>query len=305
MDVNIRNSKNEDFKFSDAGIIATDFIVSSIEIKPLYGEIEGRNGSVDYGASYGQRTITVPIHILAKDNLDYPLLRDEVFAAVKSRSSFYIQELRFASSGENTAINGKRYKVRLQSTFAFDQIVNYGEGELVFETTELPFAESTQKSMWINSNGVPSTWKGMGFEGIENPTYRYRGYGGGVDESGFLLPFFPYENSDAVGHFRIYNAGNVEVHPYEQDLTITIYNAVDSTEYFELKNETNGTKIRLKEGLRNRRLVFDGANITLGGMQAYRKTDRTFISLEPGWNEFVVKGAQTVTIDFDFPFYYK
>ena len=85
MDVEITKLNGESFRLSEKDIQAQDFIVSSIEILPSYGTIEGRNGLVDYGADYGSRTISIPFYLRAYDMPDYPLLRDELFSMVTTK----------------------------------------------------------------------------------------------------------------------------------------------------------------------------------------------------------------------------
>jgi len=107
-------------------------------------------------------------------------------------------------------------------------------------------------------------------------------------------------------NFRVYNAGNVPIHPFQQEFKITISQVIGSTEYFELKNATSGATFRINEAVSDSQvIVIDGPNITSNGLQYLRNTNKQYIELDPGWNEFEVKGADRATIEFDFPFYYK
>ena len=289
MDVEIVKTNGDKLKLSDYGVNVTDFIVSSLPMKPLYGEIEGRHGTVDYGATYeGQRTITVPFYIRAKDSHDFPLMRDMIFQLVNDTEPFFVRELRKLSDN-NQFVGGKRYLVRLSNTFTIDQISTVvGNGEFVFETTKLPFAESIGTTQDIERNGISSDdeiW-GYGMGLLDDPaSHKYTHEGKA---------------------FRIYNAGNVPVHPFEQELKITISNVVGSTSYFELKNKTNGTTFHVNEGVTNTQtIVLDGPLVTSNGLAFLRKTNKQFIELDPGWNEFEVNGATSARIEFDFRFYYK
>src|SRR5699024_6177887 len=168
MDVEIIKRDGSSFLLSSHDLHAKDFIVSSIELDPHYSEVENRSGRIDNGATYKARTITVPFYIKAHDLHDYALLRDELFSLVVSRESFYIRELRRTKyqayefvdtnesprndeSTENKYIGGKRYKVRIANVIELDQSLTFGEGELGFETTELPFAESIGTSADIDN----------------------------------------------------------------------------------------------------------------------------------------------------------
>src|SRR5699024_4325774 len=285
-------------------IYAKDFIVSSIALRPYLDSIEGRSGTVDYGADYDARTIKVPFYIKAHDLHDFALLRDELFSLVVSRESFYIRELRRAEyqaynftevtgkasnnpRTDNKFVGGKRYKVRLTNTIELEQMLTVGEGELVFETTELPYAESIGTTADITGNVLK----------YSDELWSY-GMGLLYDEDSHKYIY-------ATKQFRIYNAGNVEVHPFEQYLKINIPTIFSSENYFELINKTTGDVFRVNEGMNTRSIEIDGPNVKIDGFQALRKTNRQFISLAPGWNEFEVKGAGSARVEFDFRYYYK
>src|SRR5690625_7272011 len=77
--------------------------------------------------------------------------------------------------------------------------------------------------------------------------------------------------------FEIYNAGNVPIHPFQQELKISILGAGKG---FELRNRTTGDVFRLTDQI-NGVIVIDGANITDNSIQALRKTNRQFITIAP------------------------
>ena len=301
MDIQITKKNGDFFTFEEYGIIVKDFIVSSIPLNSVYGEIEGRHGTVDYGAIYGTRTITVPFVLRAHDLMDYPLLRDVLFDLVLDTESFYIREMRRAKklsyafvdtneparmdeTSNNQFVGGKRYLVRLQNTFDLEQIEKDGEGELVFETTELPFAESISTTKDIQENGISNDYSLWG-EGM-----------------GILSNKESFKYRHNTRNFRIYNAGNIPIHPFQQDLRITITN-LDATG-FTLKNLTNGSEFKINEEVTsNQTIVIDGANVTSNGLAFLRATNKQFIELETGWNEF--ETTADATIEFDFRYYYK
>lgn len=289
MDVEITKKNGESFRLSEYDVQAQDFNVSSIELMPTYGSIEGRSGTVDYGADYGSRTISVPFYLRAYDMHDYPLLRDELFSLVTTKESFYIRELRRPSEFttcddgyDDEYVGGKRYLVRLSNVINLDQQRTYGFGEMVFETTELPFAESIGTTADIDKHGLlysQELWSyGMGLS-YDEETHKY---------------------THNTKTFRIYNAGNVEeIDPFEMDLKIAI-DGINGP--YELKNETTGGVFKYT-GSNSGKLLLDGPNITLKGLQAFRDTNRRYITLAPGWNTFTQ--SQNKKVAFDFRYYYK
>ena len=57
-----------------------DIFISSIQLSRDIRNIEGVDGSVDYGSRYDTRQIDLTVKLDAKDTQDYRLLRDEVYA---------------------------------------------------------------------------------------------------------------------------------------------------------------------------------------------------------------------------------
>lgn len=298
MDVQITKKNGESFTLEQFDILVKDFIVSSIPLESEYGKTEGSNRNIDYGGTYGTRTITVPFVLRARDLMDFPLLRDVLFSLVNDTESYYIREMRrakklsyaFVDPSEppkmdddsiNQFVGGKRYLVRLQNTFDIEQIENDGEGELVFETTELSFAESVGTTKDIDDNGI---------------TYESELWSYGM---GLLYSDEAQKYTHNTRSFRIYNAGNIpRHHPFEQELKITIRNA---SQGYQLSNKTTGDIFKFNDQP-NGSIVIDGPVITDAGLIAFRKTNGHFITLAPGWNDF--EQNQDATVSFDFRFYY-
>lgn len=304
IDIQIKKENGESFTFEQYGIIVKDFVVSSIPIDPVYAKPEGSDRRVDYGATYDARTIKVPFEARAHDLHDYPLLRDFLFEKILDKEPFYIREMRRAKKlayafvdtdeaprmmegTENRFIGGKRYLVRLQNTFDLDQMELDGEGELIFETTELPFAESIGTTQDIQRNGISANEELWGF-----------GMGLIADDDSLK-----YTHTGTT--FRIYNAGNVPIHPFDQELKITISNIQGSGSFLQLRNNTNGTTFRVNDSsLNGKTIVIDGPEIKINSLQEFRKTNRKYIELDTGWNQFTLTGATSAKVEFDFPFYY-
>lgn len=294
MDVQITQSNGQSIKLSDLNVQVQDFRVGSIEPRPNYLDVEGTNGRIFTGATYGVRTITVPFYFKAQDLLDVAMLRDRLFEVITNTEPFYIRELRRLEyqNGENLFIGGKRYKVMLSSTFEIEQTFQYGFGELTFETTDLPFAESIGKSSDIQRDGV-------------NVTSGLWGVGMGIisDDASHV---YQYNVIPPGQQFKIYNPGNLPVHPFEQDLKITISNVVGSAGGFKLKNITNLSTATINIPITSTdTVIYNGPNIGRNGLAFLRNTNKDFIELVPGWNTFEVFNCTSATVNFDFRFYYK
>ncbi|MDA2519261.1 phage tail family protein [Bacillus cereus] len=293
MDVQITRLNGQTIKLSDINVQVQDFRVGSMEIRPTYLDVEGTNGRIHTGSTYGVRTITVPFYFKGQDLLDVAMIRDKLFEVINSVEPFYVRELRRLEyqNGDNLFIGGKRYKVQLASTFDVDQQLKYGFGELEFETSDLPFAESIGKSSDIQRDGVTSTsglW-GVGMGIITDPASKV------------------YKHNVISGkQFKIYNPGNIPIHPFEQELKIIISNVVGGSAGFMVKNLTNFSTATINIPLSSSdTVIYNGPNIGRNGLEFLRNTKKDFIELVPGWNTFEVFNCTSATLEFDFRFYYK
>src|SRR5699024_3023787 len=130
MDAEITYDDGTRLRLSDIGVTVRDFVISSISLRTHYDEVEIRSGRVDKGASYGERTITVPFLFKASDLHDVALARDELLGVVNRRESFYIRELRRikehpglicenddAEDYEDSYVKGVQFRVRISGSY--------------------------------------------------------------------------------------------------------------------------------------------------------------------------------------------
>lgn len=263
------------------GVTPLDIFISSINKKRVKDEVEGAHGYVDKGFTYETRNIELLFKLKSSDTQDYRLLRDEIFAYYSEGNFIYVSE---------EYQQGKRYKVMAVESFIPERINRrVASVGLQLEMVDIPFAESIGTTKTIGERGILSDdelW-GFGMGLIDDPdSHKYTHTG---------------------TSFKIYNAGNESIHPFNQQfLKITINNVQGSTSYFQLKNNTNGSLFRVNEGVgANQVIMLDGPNITSNGLNYLRKTNKGFIELSPGWNEFSITGATSAKVEFDFRFYYK
>lgn len=170
MDAEIIKSDGSTHRLSDLGIVY-DFIVSSISIESFAERMDGRAGTIDYGADYGVRSISVPMKFKAEYVQQYAHLRDKLYGIITDTEPYYIRELRrpkfmqydfvdfgqkpkMSAQTDNEYVNGKQYQVRLASTVDPDQIYLGGEVTLEFETVGLPFAETIYTTRELSESGL-------------------------------------------------------------------------------------------------------------------------------------------------------
>src|SRR5690625_278182 len=283
-----------------SGIITTFIDIPSTNFVNEW--IGGEDGipPIFSGTTVQQKQIDVTIELITCDYLDYQLLRDELYGMFGFNKPFFVVDKRQ---------RGKRHKVVLDANFMpiRHNPIN-GTAVIPFITCEPHFAESIGTTADIDSNGINTgIWgKGMGLDDVDKSrlSYSLRISYNGVKDNQFLTPWQPEDNDMDLPMFSIFNAGNVSVHPFEQHLKIRLYNASNSLDFIKLENVTNGSYIKLNKGLWTSELIIDGPNVILDGVPGLGETDRTFISLDPGWNIFEVTGTEALNIEFDFRFYY-
>lgn len=283
-------SKKGKFKLSDVNISATDFIISSINKKNNFQELEGRTGRIDFGSDSSYRTIRIPFYSKSKYLYDARMVRDELFSMIDEDEEFFIQEIsNYGLVDEDTS--PKQYKVRLTDSFELKQTYNVLQGELKFETTETPYAQSSLTTLQLQERGidVDSDWAfGMGLQTEDDSELKYS----------FSI--------NAGVFFNVFNAGNVEVHPFESMLNITIKDVVGSTGSFVLGNKTNDGRLGISEAVRPTDVWrYEGANVTKNKQAALKYTEKNFISLVPGWNKMAFYNCTSATVEFDFKFLYR
>ena len=105
--------------------------------------------------------------------------------------------------------------------------------------------------------------------------------------------------------FTVYNAGNVTIEPESMMLNI-IVNAVQSDNNFTIRNKTTGEEIVLKRASNGSHLRIRGMVVSLGSItNIFRDTNRRFINLVPGDNQFEILNGTFDEIRFEFKYLYK
>ena len=263
------------------GVEPLDIFISSIGKDRVTDKLEGASGSINYGSTYDTRSIELELLLKSKDTQDYRLLRDAVYAMFQKTDTLYVAE---------TYEPGKLYKIAVDDQFIPDRLPNnqrYADAQINCTMVNLPFASSIGTTQDIQLNGISTNDELWSF-----------GMGLITDDASLVY-------THTVNSFRIYNAGNVPIHPFEQELKITISSVTGSSSFLQLQNTTNGSTFRVTGAVASSQVVeLNGANITMNGLQALRKTNRQFITLDVGWNDFKVTGALRSKIELDFRYHY-
>ena len=124
----------------------------------------------------------------------------------------------------------------------------------------------------------------------------------GVSGSGkSIIPLL--KRPSTVNTFSVYNAGNVTVEPESMYLDIVF--ADTRGDSITVKNKTTGEVLEINAKTTGHVVRQQGMVIYVGGINRFRDTNRRFIRLLPGINEFEVTGSSYGRVSVYFKFYYK
>lgn len=108
-----------------------------------------------------------------------------------------------------------------------------------------------------------------------------------------------------ISQFTVYNAGNVTVEPESMMLSVKVKGLTTSND-FTIRNKTTGEDFILRRYSSGSDLTIKGMNVGLGSISnIFRVTNRRFISLIPGDNQFEILNGTFAEISFEFKFMYK
>lgn len=273
----LKTLSGKTISLEDADIKTLSMDISSPRIANKFSSLDFMQGKYYTGGFYEPRNIECKFLMEASARDTFSLLRDEIFQIFGSLEPFYIIDSRQ---------KGKLWLVRLNESFFIPQNNVYG----VFEVDFLAFegvAKSVKTTLQLEKQGIinDDTWGfGMGLETVDDTELIYTHTG---------------------KTFKIFNAGNVSVHPFANHLKIQISKVTGATKEFTLVNRTNNSKFKVtRELLQGDVLVIDGPVIKLNSTNAAKDTTKEFIELSPGWNNFEILGASSATVSFDFNFIY-
>jgi phage-related protein len=257
------------YYLEELGVIVNSFNVESPSPTHYRERIEGRSGYVDLGTEYEGRNIQAKLTMIAVDNVDFSLLRDELFRVFDTREPFYLLPKESP---------GKRILAKYGSAYSLSRIGAFGEFELTF-SSESAYFES------IGTTTDPLTF---------NSELWQTGQGLTLDET-------MYTHSTAS--FQIYNAADgVTIDPRNVPLLITFQGASTN---LQIKNLTTGDTWALTgTTIASDTLALDGVRSFKNGVSVFGNTNRRLITLAPGYNDFEIVGASgSFTISFSFRFY--
>ena len=287
-----------DNKLTGTSLEVLSFVVGGIQQNQTFNDgIDGRS-RLYAGSEDKFRRITLNVKGDAYDIHDISHLRNAINELFDGE--FYIREKRiksvdveYESLGQKTGelnigkpeyVNGQQHKVVKVNAIDHEELLS-NEFVVELETTDLPYGESVYTTKELNDTGLSALAEKYGLvDGIDDEKTQY---------------VFT-ENT-----FSVWNAGNVTVEPESMYINILFWYCSIPDGKMTIKNLTTGDVLEINRTENRRHIRQDGINITVGGVNRFRDTNRRFISLAPGDNRFEITGATFDEVRIDFKYYFK
>lgn len=288
-----------DNKLTGTSLEVLSFMSSGIKKRTGSEYSDGRPGRINYHSEEEYRTITLLVQSTAYDMQDVAHLRDavnELFDGELMLREMRIKsvEVEYESMGQRTGelqletpeyVNGKQIKATMVNSPEIDDTMLVSTFTVEFETTELPYFETIYTTRELHDSGYSSTVEKYGLvDNIDDEKVKYR---------------FTENN------FTVYNAGNVTVEPESMYISILFYYCSIPDGKMTVKNLTTGDVLEVNKTTDRSHIRQDGMVFTIAGVNFFRDTNRKFISLAPGDNQFEITGATYDEARIDFKYYYK
>lgn len=275
------------------------FRVTNINVGDIDSEINstnlrGRAGSIYNGKSRRQRKIELSFSTWSRDFYSLQLLRDFIQHIFDTEEPYYFYEdwRPLEERHLDVAINSRKFLVLTENV----DISVVGHKKLkvkvTMTTVQLPYAISTGSTADIIkaggvkfSTGLFGWWEWLNFDD-QLYTYKFQMYNGVT--------------------YKVFNPSTKKIKHYEACLHVKMTGISGATDgNIKLRNITNGSYMQLKVPITSSTVIEQKDSILYrNGLNELASSElKTFIELEPGWNDIVLTGCNA-TVEYLFNFYY-
>ena len=151
------------------GVVPLEIFVGSISKERITESVEGRSGVIDYGFNYKDRPVDLFFRIKAKDEIDFRLLRSEIYNFFDVGVYFYVAE---------SAVPSRVLKVVVDDTYLPDRLtVEYADFDVTCRTLDSVFWESKYTTLELHDSGYDAIAEKYGLvDNIDDEKVNYRFY---------------------------------------------------------------------------------------------------------------------------------
>lgn len=224
------------------------------------------------------RDVSINAMFTAYNTVDWRLKRDRVYSFFRNLGVFYIAE---------SYQPYKLLKVIIDESYEVDRpVIRWGLLEIPLKIIDTAFKQSLHTTLDIDNEGV--RW---------NDKW---GYGMGLSSN---IEHWKYKFTNT--NPRFYNAGTEEIKLIQQKESVIRLTAKGSTANNLLDIDDGSTTFKIFRGLKSGDVLeVKGHQVRLNGNNVLQDTNRNFLTIKKGWNNWDIRGLTDFVFEIDFRFLY-
>ena len=222
------------------------------------------------------RDVSINAMFTAYNTVDWRLKRDRVYSFFRNLGVFYIAE---------SYQPYKLLKVIVDESYEVDRpVIRWGFLEIPLKIIDTPFKQSLHTTLDIDSEGV--RW---------NDKWGY-GMGLSSDSSEWKYKF---TNTNP----RFYNAGTEDIKLIQQKGSLIRLIPKESVPWLEISDGTTSFRMNRQTTI-DSPLTLKGHQIRVNNANVLDQTNREFLTIKKGWNNWQIRGISKFEIEIDYRFLY-
>ena len=222
------------------------------------------------------RDVSINAMFTAYNTVDWRLKRDRVYSFFRNLGVFYIAE---------SYQPYKLLKVIVDESYEVDRpVIRWGLLEIPLKIIDTPFKQSLHTTLDIDAEGV--RW---------NDKWGY-GMGLSSDSSQWKYKF---TNTNP----RFYNAGTEDIKLIQQKESLIMLVPKESVPWIEISDGTTTFRLNRQTTI-DSPLTLKGHQIRVNNANVLDQTNREFLTIKKGWNNWEIRGIKNFEIEVDFRFLY-
>ena len=222
------------------------------------------------------RDVSINAMFTAYNTVDWRLKRDRVYSFFRNLGVFYIAE---------SYQPYKLLKVIVDESYEVDRpVIRWGLLEIPLKIIDTPFKQSLHTTLDIDSEGV--RW---------NDKW---GYGMGLSSDSEQWKY-KFTNTNP----RFYNAGTEDIKLIQQKGSLIRLIPKESVPWLEISDGTTTFRLNRQTTI-DSPLTLKGHQIRVNNANVLDQTNREFLTIKKGWNNWQIRGISKFEIEIDYRFLY-
>ena len=222
------------------------------------------------------RDVSINAMFTAYNTVDWRLKRDRVYSFFRNLGVFYIAE---------SYQPYKLLKVIVDESYEVDRpVIRWGLLEIPLKIIDTPFKQSLHTTLDIDKEGI--RW---------NDKWGY-GMGLSSDKSQWKYKFINTKP-------RFYNAGTEDIKLIQQKESLIMLVPKESVPWIEISDGTTTFRLNRQTTI-DSPLTLKGHQIRVNNANVLDQTNREFLTIKKGWNNWEIRGIKNFEIEVDFRFLY-